>query len=84
VLVLDGLTEALPAEPPGTSTHAFGLQAAIDLSRAIGALPHRLTIIGIVGKNFATGHDVSSEVADAAESFRNGLPLGLNGFTARL
>jgi len=47
------------------STHAFGLQEAIELSRVLQQLPKRLVIYGIEGKSFAIGERLSKEVSQA-------------------
>ncbi len=58
------------------STHAVGVAAAVELARAVGALPDRLTVIGIAGADFTLGApmtpavaravaDVAAELADA-------------------
>ena len=42
----------LPSDAFTCSTHSFGLNHAIELSRALGTLPQRLQVIGIVGTLF--------------------------------
>jgi hydrogenase maturation protease len=41
------------------STHAFGVQAAVGLARALGTLPRRLEIQAIEGSRFDTGARLS-------------------------
>ena len=56
----------LPAELfPATSTHAWGVAQAVDLSRVLGALPPYLVVYGIEGQDFGLGREVSPEVARA-------------------
>lgn len=43
------------------SSHAFGLAEAIEVSRALGELP-RVHIVGVVGKDFSSGEELSPEV----------------------
>lgn len=49
------------------STHAFGVAEAIEVGRALGALPERLVIHGIEGACFTAGAPLSPEVAAAIE-----------------
>ena len=55
-------------------THAFGLAEAVDLSRALGRLPARVTLVGIEAGNVAGGCGLSAMVAaavpDAVEAVR--------------
>lgn len=57
----------LPAAAFRGSTHAFGVADAIELGRAVGALPPRLVVYGVVGACFDTGCDMSPAVARAAD-----------------
>lgn len=56
------------------STHAFGLNEAIELSRALKQLPSNFIIYGIEGQNFDAGIGLSSTVLgavnDLAEKLR--------------
>lgn len=47
------------------STHLLGPLEAVELSRALGNLPPRVTVIGIEGSDFSFGNGLSPEV-DAA------------------
>jgi hydrogenase maturation protease len=58
---LDAQRDPLPPDRP-TSTHGFGLQAAIELARTLGLLPPRLVVYGIEGEDFGVGHTVSPRV----------------------
>lgn len=49
------------------STHALGLAEAIELARALGRLPPRLIVYGIVGQNFAAGSGLSPEARPGVE-----------------
>ena len=49
------------------STHNLSVSEAIELSRALGTLPGRLTLCGIEGENFGIGTGLSPEVEVAAE-----------------
>lgn len=67
VRVLDATHEPLPATFTGTSTHAFGLGAAIELARTLGRMPARLVVVGIEGRSFEAGAAPGTEVSAALE-----------------
>nr|NLI50670.1 hydrogenase maturation protease [Propionibacterium sp.] len=64
VVTVDALTQPLPGGR-SSGTHDFGLASAIALSRALGTLPGRLTVVGVEGVAFAPGDPVSPAVAAA-------------------
>jgi hydrogenase maturation protease len=74
---LDGGRE-LPRDLALGSTHAFGLAEAVELARALGRLPGRLTIYAIEGARFDPGARLSPEVAaavaDVADRILSELP----------
>ncbi|MBI3979656.1 MAG: hydrogenase maturation protease [Chloroflexi bacterium] len=49
------------------SSHGLGLGEAVELGRALGMLPGRLVIYGVVGRSFTHGEGLSPEVLRAAE-----------------
>lgn len=49
------------------STHSFGLQEAVELSRALDRLPRHLIIYGIQAKSFETAAPLSGEVQKAVQ-----------------
>ena len=53
-------------EPPGGSTHGFGLAATVALARTLGRLPRQLTILGIEGRQFEMGAPPHPAVRRAA------------------
>jgi hydrogenase maturation protease len=59
------------ATPPDAafrgSTHSFGVGDAVALAFAVGALPARLVVYGVVGSCFDLGHAVSPPVARAVD-----------------
>lgn len=57
----------LPARVFRSSTHAFGVGDAVELSRALGRLPARLVVYGIGGASFAAGAGLSGPVESAVE-----------------
>ena len=61
----DATQEPLRANLFRKSTHAFGLHEAVELSRALNRLPHRLIIYGIQAKSFEIGVLPSGEVEKA-------------------
>lgn len=65
--ILEWDARACPLAPAGfrCSTHGFGVAEAVELARALGRLPKRLTILGIEGCNFEPGGDPSPEVLEA-------------------
>jgi hydrogenase maturation protease len=56
----------IPAHICRSSTHAFGVGAAIELGRALGRLPPRLVVYGIEGRGFELGGQLSPEAEAAA------------------
>jgi hydrogenase maturation protease len=62
---VDATAGPLPVEVFGASTHLLGLGEAVELARALGRLPERLVVLGVEGKSFAAGEELSPEVAAA-------------------
>ncbi len=62
----DANAQPIPKISFRCSTHAFGVAEAIEMARALGALPQCLVVYGIEGKNFAAGVELSAEVEEAA------------------
>jgi hydrogenase maturation protease len=67
ILQYDARAAPLPCAAFRRSTHGFGVGDAIELGRAVGALPPRLVVYGVVGSSFEVGRDLSPPVARAAE-----------------
>ncbi len=65
VVVVDVGVAPLPAGSSGGGTHAFGLEATIELARALHRLPPRLMLVGVEGARFDVGAAMSPEVDDA-------------------
>ena len=57
----------LPLTAFGASTHGFGLSEALELARALGALPPGCVVYAIEGENFTFGAALSPNVAAAVE-----------------
>ena len=67
--------EPLPAALTGsTSTHALGLAETVELARALGRLPERLTVYGIEGERFEAGTDLTPAVSAAVDAVVNAVP----------
>ena len=47
------------------SSHAFGVAEAVELARAVGRLPPRLIVYGVVGMRFAFGRGLTGAVEGA-------------------
>ncbi len=65
---IDAAEGQMPTDLAEVSSHGFGLAQAIELARALGALPDRCVVYAIEGKSFEAGDDLSPEVADAAKA----------------
>jgi len=61
----DGLPSATFARVAVGGTHAFGLAAAIELSRALGRLPRRVVLVGTQVASVAHGMPMAPEVSAA-------------------
>lgn len=57
--------EDLPAACSRASTHAFGLNEAVRLARALGRLPARVIVYAVEGLNFAPGAPLTPQAAAA-------------------
>ncbi len=70
IVVIDAVATTLPTESTGAGTHAFGLEAVVELARALRRLPPRLVLVGVESAEFDRGTPMSLEVtaavADAA------------------
>jgi hydrogenase maturation protease len=64
----DATREPLPASVLCSSTHAFGVPAAVELARALGRLPWRLRVYGIEGERWEAGVGLSVPVARAVDA----------------
>jgi hydrogenase maturation protease len=65
VLVREVGSGALPDWAGAASTHAIGLDAAVELARALGRMPRRLVLVGVEAAGFGTGEPLSPGVRDA-------------------
>jgi len=69
----------LPARVFRSSTHAFGVGDAVELSRALGRLPARLVVYGIGGASFAAGAGLSGPVESALDGVVEAIARDLEG-----
>jgi hydrogenase maturation protease len=49
------------------STHAFGINEALEMARQLDRLPGRVVVYGVEGGSFSTGLGLTPEVEAAAE-----------------
>lgn len=63
----EAVPEPLPAQVLTSSTHAFGVPAAVELARALERLPVRLRVYGIEGERWEAGEGLSAPVARAVD-----------------
>jgi hydrogenase maturation protease len=58
---------ALPVAPDPTAggTHGLGLPAALELARALGRMPDRVAVVGVVAQQLAPGAPMSAQVRAA-------------------
>jgi hydrogenase maturation protease len=61
---IDATTSTLPSGMCH-STHALGPAEAVELARALGKLPPRITLVGIEGADYSFGAGLSAEVSQA-------------------
>lgn len=66
VVVIDAVREGIPAGL-WRSTHTLGPIEAVEIARALGLLPLRVTVIGIEGADFSWGAGLSPEVEAAVD-----------------
>ncbi|MGE0707630.1 MAG: hydrogenase maturation protease [Planctomycetota bacterium] len=63
----DALAGPLPADAFALSTHHLGVAQAVELARALDALPRRLIVLGVEGADFSAGAALSPDVAAALD-----------------
>ncbi len=67
ILRFEAQDEALPTQFSATSTHAFGVAEAIEMTRLLGELPSKLVVYGVEGQNYAAGNSITPEVEAALQ-----------------
>jgi hydrogenase maturation protease len=68
IVRFDARAQPLPAPFFRSSTHAVGVAEAIELARALGALPPRLIVYGVEGADFTAGEGLSLDVEKAVQA----------------
>ncbi len=68
--VIDLLSNEIPSKPE-TSTHGFGVAAAVELSKALNSTPKLLTLVGITAEAFEHGGTLSPQASRAVEEAAN-------------
>lgn len=76
ITVWNANASVLPAAIFRCSTHAFGVAEGVELARAMGRLPARLTLYGIEGASFDQGAPLSPAVAEAVERVAQEIAAG--------
>ena len=56
-------SDSLPRPPVTLGSHGLGVADAVELCRALGQLPERLTIVGIEAASFVPGAPLSGSVS---------------------
>lgn len=69
----DAVAEILPASLFPKTSHQFGLAEAVEMARLLGRLPPALTVIGVEGKDFSAGTELSAEVAAVVTTVVDGI-----------
>jgi hydrogenase maturation protease len=64
----DVRVQPLPTPFFRSSTHTAGVAEAIELARALGALPPRLIVYGVEGADFTAGEGLSPDVEKAVQA----------------
>jgi hydrogenase maturation protease len=67
VVLLDGGAREAASRPAVVSGHSAGLEDAIRLGRALGRMPRRLAVVGVVAADLGQGPGLSPEVAAAVD-----------------
>lgn len=65
VHVRDVSSAPLHREPPALGSHGLGVADAVELARALGRLPRRLTLVGVEARTFRLGAPLSMLVRDS-------------------
>ena len=63
----DACRQKIPSRFFNYSTHEFGVAEAIEMARALEALPSQLIVYGIEGRSFEFGSELAPEVKQAAD-----------------
>jgi hydrogenase maturation protease len=67
VQVRDVSSAPLRRDPPALGSHGLGVADAVELARALGRLPKRLTLVGVEARMFCLGAPLSPRVRDSLD-----------------
>jgi hydrogenase maturation protease len=73
---IDPVSEPIPAGLFSVSSHVLGVADAVELARAVGRLPARLTVYGIEGADFSLGARMAPQVVLAAREVADEIGAG--------
>lgn len=65
LVLLDASRHPLPSALRSASTHALGVAGAVELGRALGRLPDRVIVLGVIGQRFEVGAPMGAAVKAA-------------------
>ena len=57
----------LRREPPALGSHGLGVADAVELARALGRLPKRLTLVGVEARTFRLGAPLSPRLHEGLD-----------------
>jgi hydrogenase maturation protease len=80
-MLRDAHREPLPEWTGAGGTHALGLDAAIELLRALGRMPRQMVLVGVEAATFQAGAPMSPPVRDAVPAAA-GLVVAVAGAVA--
>ncbi len=75
---VDLTIDAPPGAPPRASGHGDALGQGWRLARALGAMPPRAVLVGVVGRTFALGAPLSAEVRRALPALEQAVVAALD------
>ncbi len=81
ILRIDVHKDPINTELFHTSSHAFGVVEAIELSRALDTLPEELIVYGVEGVCFDEGAELSEEIEAAANLVVAQILIEIRDFT---
>jgi len=64
---IEAVDEPLPSDTRLASTHAVGIDDAIELGRSLGNAPRRVVVLAVEGERFGMGDAITPAVAEALD-----------------
>lgn len=64
IVTFDLSSGALPTERFSGSTHALGIEEALELARSLGTLPSKCVVMGVTGCDFSHNEGLTPELAE--------------------